>query len=93
MEKVDPITPSQIEHSVDEVWDGERLEERYNYLDYHFEEPGAYVRARVYFDDAQTATLFGPFEKRGSIARVTSHSMLDAALVYLQRRYPNVQRR
>jgi len=93
MDEHDPITPSQIEHSVDEVWDGERLEERYNYLDYHFEEPGAYVRARAYFDDPRTATLFGPFERRGSITRVTSHSMLDAALVYLKRRYPNVERR
>lgn len=62
MEQDDAITPVQIEHSIDEVWNGNKLEQHYNYLDYHFEEGGACMRARVYLDDPRTALLFGPFD-------------------------------
>jgi hypothetical protein len=93
MDNSDPIAPTQIEHSIDEVWDGERLEQRYNFLDYHFDEQGCYLRARVYLDDSQTATLFGPFEGRGSIAKVVSPSTEQAVLTYLRRRYAKVWQR
>ena len=36
----DPITPCEIEHKVDEIWHDGRLEQHYNFLDYHFERDG-----------------------------------------------------
>ena len=93
MDDSDPIAPTQIEHSIDEVWNGGRLEQRYNFLDYHFDEPGCYLRARVYLDDPQTATLFGPFDGRNSVAKVVSPATEQAVLTYLRRRYVEVGQR
>lgn len=88
----DPITPTEIEHLVDEIWDGSSLEQRYNYLDYHFELGGAYCRARVYIDDTGTVTLFGPFERRGSLSKVDRPDLETAATAYLAKRFPEVKR-
>lgn len=89
----DPIEPVEIEHLVDEVWDGDRLEQRYNFLDYHFEREGAYCRARSYADDFGAAVLFGPFERRGSIKAVDNPTMQRDALAYLERRFMDVSAR
>ena len=56
-EEADRIQPVSINHAVEEIWTDERrktLDQRYNYLDYHFEQDGRYCRARVYFDDPRT---------------------------------------
>jgi hypothetical protein len=82
----------EIEHAVDEIWDGSTLEQHYNYLDYHFEQGGAYLRARAYLDDMGEVTLFGPFKARGSIAKVKADAAEQAALTYLHRRYGVVKR-
>lgn len=93
MQGFDIITPVQIEHSIDEVWDGDELEQYYNYLDYHFEDGGAYLRARVYLDDPQTALLFGPFDSRQSVKAVTAPSVREAVQGYLARRFHKVVQR
>ncbi|ODU69360.1 MAG: hypothetical protein ABT11_12740 [Novosphingobium sp. SCN 66-18] len=93
MQPDDAITPVQIEHSIDEVWIGEELDQYYNYLDYHFEEGGIYLRARVYLDDPRTATLFGPFESRQSSKVVTAPSIREAVEAYLGRRFHKVVQR
>jgi hypothetical protein len=89
---LDPITPANIEHSIDEVWNGEKLEQRYNFLDYHFEIGGAYLRARAYVDEMHEVTLAGPFEREGSIQRVDAPEAEKAVLLYLRRRFPEVHR-
>ena len=93
MQRDDVITPVQIEHSIDEVWDGDELQQYYNYLDYHFEEGGAYLRARVYLDDPRTALLFGPFESRQSIRAITAPNVREAVEAYLGRRFLKVVQR
>ena len=50
----DLIVPTQIEHSIDEIWVEGQLEQYYNFLDYHFEQAGAYIRAGTYLDDVRT---------------------------------------
>lgn len=88
----DPITPTEIEHRVDEIWDGSSLEQRYNYLDYHFEIDGAYCRARTYLDDIGTVTLFGPFDHRGSVSKIDRPDLERAVAAYLAKRFPEVKR-
>lgn len=89
-DEIDPITPVGIDHSVDEIWADDKrkvLEQRYNFLDYHFEKDGLYCRARAYLDEPKTVTLYGPFVGRGSIERVVDAEFADAVTTYLQRRF------
>jgi hypothetical protein len=70
--EIDLISPVGIDHNVDEIWADDKrkvLEQRYNYLDYHFEKHGRYCRARAYLDEIETVALYGPFVGRGSIER------------------------
>lgn len=89
-DQIDPITPVGIDHSIDEIWADDRrkvLEQRYNFLDYHFEKEGRYCRARAYLDEPKTVTLYGPFAGRGSIERVADAEFADAVATYLRRRF------
>jgi hypothetical protein len=88
----DPIEPTRIEHAVDDVWEGEQLLQRYNFLDYHFEHEGAYCRARSYADDFRDATLFGPFDGPGSIRKIIALDFERDVLKYLQRRFRKISR-
>jgi hypothetical protein len=91
----DPIAPTGIEHNVEELWADEEnliLEQRYNYLDYHFERGGRYCRARAYADAPQAITLFGPFVARGSLQRVNDPDLEQDVLGYLNRRFAEVKR-
>ena len=90
--EADPIQPVQIEHSIDEIWRGEQLEQYYNFLDYHFERDGAYCRARSYADEFQEVVLYGPFEARKSIRPVSSSGFERDVLTYLGRRFAKVSR-
>ena len=90
---IDLVVPTQIEHSIDEIWIGDQLEQYYNFIDYHFEQADAYLRARTYLDDARVVTLFGPFERRGSITGIAAPEFEAAAVAYLSRRFQKVQRR
>jgi hypothetical protein len=89
---VDPIEPIRIEHAVDEVWEGEQLLQRYNFLDYYFERDGAHCRARAYADDFQDAALFGPSDSQGGIRNIVAPDFERDVLLYLQRRFPTISR-
>jgi hypothetical protein len=92
----DVVVPTEIEHTIEEIWGGEKadqLEQRYNFIDYHFELDGVYLRARAYLDDMEVAVVFGPFERRGSIRKVDTPEAKDAVLAYLRRRFRTVQQR
>ena len=86
----DPIGPTAIEHKCEEILYGEKLQERYNYIVYHFECDGAYCWARTYLDDVKTVSLFGPFENRTTM-NPTGAPFSDAVLAYLKRRFRIVQ--
>jgi hypothetical protein len=90
----DPVTPTSIEHKIDDVYgeDGKQLEQTYNFLDYHFELNGTYLRARAYLDEMQNVTLFGPFEGRGNLRKITAPEAEAAVIAYLSRRYSRVNR-
>ena len=95
VDEADPIRPVGIDHQVDEIWadrPGGRLEQRYNFLDYHFEREGMYCRARAYMDEPSSVTLFGPFAGRGSIARVEAAGFETDVLAYLARRFRSQKR-
>lgn len=94
-DEIDPISPIGIDHSIDEIWADDRrtvLEQRYNYLDYHFEKDGRYCRARAYLDEPETVTLYGPFVSRGSFERVGDAKFGDAVATYLRRRFHKLNR-
>ena len=86
----DPILPVAIEHRCEEIRDGSRLEQQYNYIDYHFESDGAYFWARTYLDQITVVSLFGPFDGR-TTRRPTGGAIPEAVLAYLRRRFPTVQ--
>jgi hypothetical protein len=86
----DPILPVAIEHRCEEIRDGSRLEQQYNYIDYHFESDGAYFWARTYLDRITVISLFGPFDGR-TTRRPTGGAIPEAVLAYLRRRFPTVQ--
>jgi len=91
----DPVKPSLIEHRIENVYggaDGKQLEQSYNFLDYHFELNGAYLRARAYLDEMQNVTLFGPFEGRGNLRKISAPEVETAVIAYLARRYSKVGR-
>ena len=92
----DVVVPTEIEHKVEEIWGGaekDQLEQRYNFIDYHFELDGVYMRARTYLDDIEVAVVFGPFEQRYGVKKVDRPKARDAVLAYLRRRFRTVQRR
>lgn len=90
MQPHDEISPTHINHAVDEVWNGGQLEQSYNYLDYHFEFENAHMRARVYLDVPQTALLYGPFESRQSITLVTAPKFRELVEAYLGKRFQKI---
>lgn len=90
--EADAITPS-IAHNVDETWDGDRLEMRYEFLDSHFARPEAYMFARAYVDEIRRVTVYGPFQSRTpAAARVDAPHMERDVIAYLRRRFREVER-
>jgi hypothetical protein len=86
----DAILPSAIRHQVDEIYDGGRLQERYNFIDYDFERDGAYCRARTYLDTSGEVAVFGPFAGRDDLRPVDAPRLRDAVLEYLKRRFQTI---
>jgi hypothetical protein len=86
----DPVQPNAVEHKCEEIFDGDRLEQRYNYLIYHFELSGSYFWARAYLDDIKSVSLHGPFESRATM-RPVEGSLDEAVIAYLKRRFWNIQ--
>ena len=91
-QRPDLITPVKIEHLLDEfIHEGESFA-RYNYLDYFFENPGCFMRGRVYLDDASEMTLFGPFAREVVLRRVEDPALEAAVMDYARRRFPTVKK-
>jgi hypothetical protein len=87
----DNISPFEIEHKCDEIFEGEALLQRYNYIVYHFNCSGSYFWARTYTDDIGTVSVFGPFESREK-RNLISGPLDEAALSYFKRRFRKIEK-
>jgi hypothetical protein len=88
--EADDIMPSEIEHRCEEIFDGEMLEQKYNYLVYHFDLNGSYYWARSYTDEIHTVSVYGPFDGRDSM-KLRSSPLDEAVFSYLKRRFARIQ--
>jgi len=86
----DSVEPEEIEHKCEEVLVGERLEQRYSYLVYHFICDGRYFWARAYVDDIDTVSVYGPFDGRDTMNHVLG-PLHEGMLSYLMRRFGRIQ--
>lgn len=50
-----------IEHLIDEIITDGGVDERYNFVIYHFEGKGLYCWARAYADEFRRVSVYGPF--------------------------------
>ena len=85
--ETDPISPVEIVHEVDNFFSDGQLVQNYNYLHYHFEKYGAYLRARTYLDEVNSVSIFGPFTDRRSLKEVDAPNLRNEAIAYLRRRF------
>ena len=83
----DSIHPSAIRHEVAEIYEGRQLQERYNFIDYEFEQEGAYCRARTYLATIGEVVIFGPYVGQIDLRSVNAPHFRDAVLEYLKRRF------
>jgi hypothetical protein len=88
--KCDLVEPTAIEHRYDEISEGDGVEQRYNYIVYHFDCSNSYVWARTYLDEIDTLSVYGPFERRGSTQRMPE-PLDDAVLFYFKRRFRRIK--
>jgi len=86
----DVAKPTEIEHKCEEFFDGDALEQIYNYIVYHFDCNGAYFWARTYIDETETVSIFGPFESRATMKKI-SGSLDEATLSYFKWRFNKVK--
>ncbi|MCJ2071915.1 hypothetical protein MKK75_24465 [Methylobacterium sp. J-030] len=89
----DPIRPVEIEHSIDAIFVEGRMEQYYNFFDYHFEQGDGYCRARSYADEMDKVVVHGPFAARDDLRTIENAAFEHAVHAYLKRRYRAVQSR
>ncbi len=87
----DIISPVLIDHSVDEIFAASVLQERFSFLDYHFEKNERYLQARAYLDDIETVVIYGPYESRDSLTPVSDDAFKGEVVAYLKRRFSRIE--
>jgi hypothetical protein len=88
MDQEDPILPVRITHKSEQIWNGDRLEQDYNYIMYEFETEQHRYHARTYLNNVRTVAVYGPFEKGDArLAPVEGIEIDRRVLAYLRRRY------
>lgn len=89
---VDPdgAKPTDIEHKCDEIFDGDALQQKYNYFVYHFERDGCYFWARTYVEEIGTVSIYGPFDGRETMKPIPG-PLDDTVLAYLKRRFEKIE--
>jgi hypothetical protein len=91
MDDEDPILPLRISHNSEQMWDGNSLEQDYNYLVYEFETEQHRYSARAYLDEIHTVAVYGPFEKDSDSHHPLKNVEIDRrVLAYLRRRYAEI---
>ena len=90
-EEDDPIIPTKITHKSEQLWDGNSLEQSYNYLVYEFETEQHRYFARAYLHEIETVSIHGPFDKSAAELSAIDDVEIDPRiLAYLRRRYPEI---
>ncbi len=93
MDMEDAILPVRITHNSEQMWNGDTLEQNYNYLVYEFETEEHLYRARSYLDDINEVAIFGPFDKNAPDSAPLLGVEIDQRVIsYLRRRYANLKR-
>ena len=93
MDDQDPILPTRITHNCEQIWDGDTLEQSYNYLIYEFETEQHRYHARAYLDEIYKVAVYGPFEKESPGSVPLQGVQIDQrVLAYLRRRYSEITR-
>jgi hypothetical protein len=88
MDEEDAIVPARIVHNSEQIWNGNTLEQNYNYLVYEFDTEEHLYRARAYLDDIQTVSILGRFDRASSQPEILTSEQVDPRiLAYLRRRY------
>lgn len=91
LEEADLILPVRIMHNSEQIWDGDRLVQDYNYLVYEFETEAYLYRARAYLDKIQAVSILGIFDKYSKEPlRPTDLEIDPRVLAYLRRRYVEI---
>jgi hypothetical protein len=85
----DPIEPTDIHHSVDDIIIDGRIEQSYNFIDYGFEGPGGRIRARTYLDTAHAVAIYPPVKVVSGQPPLIGEdwNTRDAVIRYLSRRF------
>jgi hypothetical protein len=87
MDEADPILPVRITHHSEQIYNGNTLEQNYNYLVYEFETEQHLYRARAYLDEIHTVAVYWPFEKDSASGAPSQGVDIDQrVLAYLRRR-------
>lgn len=86
----DPISPTSIEHNVDEIWEGDELAQRYNFLVYNFEDGNASIWAKSYADEFHTITMYGPHDREDRTRQVENAELAQRVHAYLSKRFGKV---
>ena len=93
LDEDDPILPVRITHNSEQIWDGDTLEQDYNYLIYEFETEQHQYSARAYLDEMHTVAVYGPFERNSPSHKPLKDVEIDQrVLAYLRRRYAEITR-
>ncbi len=83
----DQISPKQIRHNVEEIFNSGELEQKYNYLVYEFEKYDACASARTYLDDIGTVSVYGPVSCKRNNDAVKAPKLVSEIMTYLKRRF------
>lgn len=93
IDQEDPILPVRITHNCEQIWDGDSLEQDYNYLVYWFETEQHQYSARSYLHEMHTVAVYGPFERDSANPAPLENVEIDQrVLAYLRRRYAEITR-
>lgn len=88
----DTLAPARIEHHCEEIHADGELEQKYNYLVYHFEMHGRYIWARAYLDEIDQVSIFGPFDSEQTLNAVSDDAFEVLVMNYFKRRYEVIQK-
>ena len=90
-EESDAISPTSLNHYVDELrTDGELLQ-RYNYFVYQFERDGFSFQARAYVDFIEEVSLLAPLDRPVTNLSDEEEAFRRDVLQYLKRRFNRIQ--
>lgn len=87
----DEISPAEIQHRKDDIWQGNELLESYNYFTYVFRSGGVNITARTYINEIHSVALYGPMLDGDPNQRAEAPEFREAVLAYLKRRFRKIE--